>query len=373
MTDNKSLLIKVIEDYKKSVADDDIPQHSDEWYEIRKTTVGGSEIASIIGYDKYKSAKMLLKSKLFPVKTDSMIAMTWGTILEEVTNIWTEMLLDTEVLECGSVNGCIPGQRYSADGITVAKIDGEYKIIVTEYKSPYYAELCNSIPIQYFPQVQIGLQSIPISHASIFVSNYYRACMRINHLMYENNEVYLHNKLFSRESPPVDTSCVLGITVIYLVKKEFNDNLCEIDEITDDELIEKYTNTKPVFISHLLDKYDENIHKIIYGKLYKTGSLNLEWVDEHPAMNHNKAYIELLREHDSFMSRNSLDIITYSPIKLYDSYIEYSERNNDWYEQAKPIISNFIDVLNESINLNDKDKEIMYKNIKFKKMPIIDT
>lgn len=172
---SKKELFVVIENYVSNLAAAPV-QRSEEWYAIKRETIGGSEVATVIGKDKYKNAKDLALSKCGMSDFNGNVATRWGTILEEITKMWSEYLFNTHIYEAGSIEGCISGQRYSPDGIGVIKYNGKYRIVLFEFKSPLRTIPNGAIPEHYRPQVQTGLISIPITESAIFVNNCYRKC-----------------------------------------------------------------------------------------------------------------------------------------------------------------------------------------------------
>lgn len=65
---------------------ENIAQHSNEWYEIRKGLVTASEIGSILGTNKYKSRRQLLMQKVGLGEEMSWFgkqATTWGNDNED--------------------------------------------------------------------------------------------------------------------------------------------------------------------------------------------------------------------------------------------------------------------------------------------------
>jgi len=41
-----------------------IPQHTDEWYDYRKGSIGGSEIGTVLGLNKYDTVARLFHEKV---------------------------------------------------------------------------------------------------------------------------------------------------------------------------------------------------------------------------------------------------------------------------------------------------------------------
>jgi len=103
-----------------------IPHHSDEWYEFRKNGVGGSEIGTVLGINKYDTAVRLFHEKIGsiePRKEDNE-KMFWGRELEsQIAEKWQywdgsqEGYLENFknkniVRSCRNVNGYIVNPKY---------------------------------------------------------------------------------------------------------------------------------------------------------------------------------------------------------------------------------------------------------------------
>ena len=155
-------------------------QRSHAWYEIRESSIGGSEIACVLGMNPFKTMDSLLLDKLgVGQKFTGNIATRWGTLFEHVTALWVKTIMhfETDLIEIGSIEGSIKGQRYSPDGLAVVRnINGTYSYILFEFKSPLNSLPTKTIPKHYVPQVQTGLLTIPEADHAIFVNNSYRKC-----------------------------------------------------------------------------------------------------------------------------------------------------------------------------------------------------
>lgn len=177
-------LVKVVNDFVKQV-EASPAQKTAEWYTLKSKTIGGSEIATVLGINPFKSVKALIAEKAGVadnVFTGNM-ATRWGTVFEHVTREWTELVLDMPytIVETGSLPGIIDRQRYSPDGLGVVGLLNdedqlEYYIVLFEFKSPFRSIPDGKIPKYYRPQIQTGLLTIPICELSIFVNNSYRKC-----------------------------------------------------------------------------------------------------------------------------------------------------------------------------------------------------
>jgi hypothetical protein len=167
-------------------------QRSKEWYAIKQTTIGGSEIATILNMNPFRSVKGLIAEKIGMESFSGNLATRWGTMFEHITKKWSELILKIdEIKEAGSIEGVIARQRYSPDGLSVVKLkceDGsyEYFIVLFEFKAPLSSLPNGKVPHHYMPQIQTGLLNIPITDIGIFVNNCYRICS-LKDLNFESN------------------------------------------------------------------------------------------------------------------------------------------------------------------------------------------
>lgn len=167
-------------------------------------TVGGSEIASLLGEDKYKNSASLLRGKLGIEKFDGNVHTNWGKMFEEVIRSWTELVFSTQLLETGSVPGLrneysMPVQSYSPDGIGIIAKDrismvlerenikftqtDEYReiikddrIVLFEFKCPLMRKPTGTVPPQYRAQPKLGMATLGIPEFAIFGDATFRKC-----------------------------------------------------------------------------------------------------------------------------------------------------------------------------------------------------
>lgn len=160
-------------------------QKSAEWYKMKQKTIGGSEVATVLGLNPYKKPEGLIAEKIGLPGTEfnGNIATRWGNLFENVTKEYSTKFLKmtTSIKEAGSIEGVIERQRYSPDGIGVVKlktVEGtyDYFIVLFEFKSPLRSIPDGKVPKQYLPQVLTGMLTIDIIETSIFVNNTYRKC-----------------------------------------------------------------------------------------------------------------------------------------------------------------------------------------------------
>ena len=221
---------KTINDFKDSCLN--IKQRSNEWYTIRKTTIGGSEMATVLGKNPFKKIKDLIAEKIGISKFEGNVATRWGVLFEDITKQWAEkcLLMKYKIIEIGNVEGINKRQRYSPDGLGVVKLSSElklddeaimheeYNIILFEFKSPLKSIPDSKIPTYYLPQILTGLLNIKICDYGIFINNVYRKCSinDINLISYNNPLKYDNN--FHKDNDK-KISCfnkVLGYGIIYI-------------------------------------------------------------------------------------------------------------------------------------------------------------
>lgn len=227
-----------IKNYKQNILNNFIQKHanlaeqgSDEWHEIRKNTIGGSEMSTITGKNGFTNVEELIARKVGFTHFDGNIACRWGSLFEPVTNRLAELLFDTNISETGSLPGVIPEQRYSPDGLGVVTVKCklqldkiietiEHCIVLFEYKAPYSSIPKGIIPKHYIPQVLTGLCSIPIADFAIFISNMYRKCSLPNLLNNTKYDTEFH-KGDARKKLKIEAPLALGMIIFYQTKTQY--------------------------------------------------------------------------------------------------------------------------------------------------------
>jgi putative phage-type endonuclease len=156
-----------------------VEQHSVKWLDLMKTTVGGSEIAALLGRNPYKSFAQVVVSKLDLIDGKKMIItnidMWWGTLFENVIKEYVEIILNCKIVGdkicITTPDGYI---RCSPDGYTVLP-SGD--TIMFEFKCPSKRiPVKGVIPNMYVPQVLLGLSLTPFIDYGIFCDAIFRRC-----------------------------------------------------------------------------------------------------------------------------------------------------------------------------------------------------
>ena len=137
-----------------------------EWHEVRADGIGGSEVGTIMGLNRWESAYYLhhLKTGDLPPKELDSFPADLGNILEPV--IMGPLLKlkhpDWEVFTTGTYqHETLPYLHANPDGL--AKVEGEWIIVEAKTSRNYWSE----VPAQYIAQVQHYMNVMGLKRAVI--------------------------------------------------------------------------------------------------------------------------------------------------------------------------------------------------------------
>lgn len=298
---NDNLCSNIYKQYKTNLLNNLInqntdlaPQGSPEWLDIRTYTIGGSEMSVITGDNPYSKIDNLVAQKVGFSKFNGNIACRWGKIFEAVTRRLTERILKIEhIYETGSLEGTVPNQRYSPDGLGVVTLHCEYEfgnekietkeycIVLFEYKSPYSSIPMGIIPKYYLPQIKTGLCSIPIADFAIFINNLFRKCSLndLNTSLEYDIEFHTRDKKFVPEKV-----LALGVNIFYQTPDQMTmfmetyaaENRHECD-VSDDIGSSDESNEEPDEESH--DIFNK-INIPIYNNVYDSTPVIYKYIEK---------------------------------------------------------------------------------------------
>lgn len=158
-----------------------IRQHSREWLDAKRTTIGGSSIGTLQGCNPYSSANQLVQERIGMCAFEPNIKMQWGNLFEDVIQRYVEHDKQCEVLgEFLYVEGS-PGIAYSPDGLAVMFVprpDGPAvpEIMLCEFKCPYSRVPTATPPKQYVAQVKMGMDVLELPTSGVLVEAVFRRC-----------------------------------------------------------------------------------------------------------------------------------------------------------------------------------------------------
>ena len=238
-----SVLDNFVELYKH------MKQRDANWYKAMGTTIGGSEISSLLSISeneelrKYKSPYSnfieIVNNKIAILRGDRVwheggVACWWGTLFEEIITMIVEIELGNKIKGDSICIQLINGHRNSPDGYIVAHFcedvdvdvigsgssgSGSYsgssnakiryklyttdmdptlilfsRIIMLEFKCPISRKPTMEIPKYYIPQLWSGLSVSPIASMGLFIDSIFRKCS-LEMLGYNTDyDTIYHNK-----------------------------------------------------------------------------------------------------------------------------------------------------------------------------------
>lgn len=255
--DKLLLLLSFIEQHKNLAI-----QGSAEWHTTRQLVIGGSEIATLIGKNRFSTIQSLICQKIGVIKFDGNAATRWGSLFEENTeNVFNVLFIpDEKIYSLGSVpHSKIVNHRYSPDGLCVMKINNEYKIVLLEIKSPLNSIPEKSVPSYYMPQVKAGLCTLTPTDHGVFINNMYRKCA-LNKL----NTSLDYDKCFHNDTKKkLNLDYVLSYGIILFSIENLDDfytyfNKINEDDYDSDELEYNDTEEKKQFLSNYTDSESDD-------------------------------------------------------------------------------------------------------------------
>lgn len=214
-------------------------QGTDQWLKLRITTVGGSELATVLGENKYQKLKDFVGGKLGieKYKFSGNTATRWGKMFEPIFRTYVETLFSNNIHETGSIPGYrndgVVIQSYSPDGIGICDtsvikkyidISGQQylgeapsqdskfnnimvrnKQIITlfEFKCPLRMTLNGKVPDNYISQPLAGLCTIPITKMALFMQGVYRRCTTEDFILNSKYDPIFHDSYGPQPTYPM--------------------------------------------------------------------------------------------------------------------------------------------------------------------------
>ena len=352
MIDKHKLLNDFIEEHKN------LPeQGTSEWLDGRIYRIGGSEISTILGKNKYQTKEDLVKSHVGLKPFTGFFATFWGSILEEALRDHINKIYKCNIIETGSIPHKIHKTiAYSPDGIAIVETEyvkhildetmidhsHDHSIILFEFKCPYSRVPTGDVPEHYIDQPRLGMEVIDICESSIFIEAVYKLSS-FNNLIYNN----LYNISYHKDKEILINNPInYGILVLYYNNKESNIN--NTKEVSLDDLIGEDLNE-----SNLIDEIEFEINRLKYDikckikdkEVYDLSSIQTPYII-------NKILAGCAcKERKCFQVDYELQY-TYNQENFNkDKYI--TKFNN------KSLINNLTNNINKKINeLNNKDKNV---------------
>jgi hypothetical protein len=350
-----------------------IQQRDKNWFKLMGTTIGGSEISSLMGTNPYSSLYDVAASKLAILQDRHTWiggdACWWGTLFEDVLGSYVEIDMGNKIK---GDNICIQtraGHRNSPDGYIVAKFAQEWRggaddeptlklvttdmniepdleiIILLEFKCPLSRKPTRKVPKHYIPQLWSGLAVSPLADFGIFVDSVFRKCALQdmgNNIRYDRDyHVRDGNHLSSHPG-----ALAWGLIGVYAPKMNAP---AQVRFFGEKDVAHAAWDIKTSYMSYILDSNDDTV--IDLGEMdNKLFVKTLEYIDSkafpvkrclpwcYDGRGNNLSFDEQYDQLCSNAPEHHI-LIGLLPWKLFEVNYVPVERNPQFFEQMMPLIN----------------------------------
>ena len=182
--------VKVVNEYKSILKElmeiPRIEQRSEEWYRVRNNLITASDFAQSIGKGKFSSQNQFYKNKCGyenNVLDMSVPALQWGVRYEEVANMFYQFKMNVDVHEFGLLpHPEIDFVGASPDGISSMGI-------MLEFKCPWKRQKTETIPEQYYYQIQGQLEVCKLNECD-YIECYIKEYVSYEDMMNDDKTMY---------------------------------------------------------------------------------------------------------------------------------------------------------------------------------------
>jgi putative phage-type endonuclease len=365
------MLNDLIDDFIKTHNNDDIEQRTENWYKLMGTTIGGSEVAALMGLSPYSSFYDIVKSKidickgLKPYNFVDNISCWWGTLFEDVIARVIEIDIGNKVKGTSICIQKYEGHRNSPDGYIVANFyikNNKYHlwttdlsnelidlsmILLLEFKCPITRRITGEIPKYYKPQVLSGLAVSPIAHKGLFIDALFRKCS-VDQL--GNNPLY--DTIFHKKCNKLLNPIAWGIINIYINNSRINNTIKNIyEEYFGIDFLENESN-EIIDLGDINNTLFNDIMYLVNNKILTTSVTTVKFSDGRGDI--NILNTDIKKDHILF---------AVLPWKLFDiSYVPV-DREPNFLENIYPLIQKVHSIVKDSLIDNT-----MYEKIKIVNM-----
>ena len=262
-------------------------QRSDEWFLMRNSVIGASELAALVGMSPYQNFESLARKKRSKSNSSySNPSCWWGTIFEDVAVKYAESEFSEKI---SGTNICVkPPEGSELHGKHVVSPDGygivdfflhenAWKIVrkrdkvkikgriapmsvLFEFKCPHRRHPKGFVPRHYLPQVWAGLDISPFTNIGLFCETVIRKCPKYKVEEWgEYDRNYHFNYKWGRE-------LARGVSAVF--HREAS------EQIVDYGAASKYD-----FDEMMSEAVDGKECKIVHSQLYETDYKRLECDD----------------------------------------------------------------------------------------------
>jgi hypothetical protein len=331
---------------------------SPEWDAIRADSVGGSDVACLLGLNPFKKRAQFIADKCgFGQPFTGNDATRWGIIMEVATSEFTRLALkmDGPIFALGSLPTSIVGQRYTPDGIGTVYLRNacnEIKkfIVVFEFKSPFKSLPDGKIPKHYAPQLQTGLLAVNIAHVGVFTNCMFRKCA-----MFDLNFTSTYNTTYHAGDlrKPTRFTKAYAVHMVYFTVTPEEMQLFKSgyyhNEQDDDIIYGQLTD-----VNEASPRVTERIMQLAAAGRLQTCHMKpclnhtminqIELIQTHCLQHVQQDPEELKKEFDK-VSRDNM--IAFMPCKLMKADILILERNKGWTNILTPVVADTLQCIRE--------------------------
>ena len=147
-------------------------QGTQEWLEARARQFGGSEIATLLNDSPYQKRAEMIDDKIVKRRFDAAPC-SFGRIFEVVAKKFLRELMDYQIYDFSGIKSSMFPIAYSPDGVVFDEKNDQ--LILLEIKCPYRRNKLAKIPLHYVPQIQAGLNILPVDYGE-FIQFRFRLC-----------------------------------------------------------------------------------------------------------------------------------------------------------------------------------------------------
>lgn len=168
-------------------------QRTQEWLDVRRYGIGGSQIATLMGKNPYSGIMELLADKTNMTTFGFKLITYWGNIFEPLIRQYAERLYNTQVVgDQIFIKNDNSALYYSPDGfgalqceispeiaqyLTDEELSKTHYNVLFEFKCPFNRLPKHAGPPEYYiPQAQLGLKMAPICARCLFLEGVFRKC-----------------------------------------------------------------------------------------------------------------------------------------------------------------------------------------------------
>lgn len=355
------MLNQLIDDFINAY-NNDIKQRDNKWYKLMGTTVGGSEVAALMGLSPYSSFYKIVESKIDickgnkPWNSIETLSCWWGTLFEDVITKVVEMDLGNKIKGTSICIQKYEGHRNSPDGFMVANFylkDNMYHlwttdlskelidlslIVLLEFKCPITRKVTGDIPKYYKPQVLSGLAVSPLAHKGLFIDTIFRKC-NIEQLGNNSEHDIIFHKKNIKNLEPV----AWGSITIHIHQSKNTDIIKNIyEKCFDIEYVDNNEENDIIDLGDVSYSIFNDVMSLINDKILITTPSTVRFAD-------GRGDSDIL----DLRKRSNCYIFAVLPWKLFDiSYIPV-DREPNFLENIYPLIQKVHELVKESIENGD--------------------